>query len=206
MARFFNNQTGYFSERNFKRGLKGGYTGVKQTPKTALGGIVAALSVAAMFMLSFIESLTYAAPAIVGAFVVLVVVEAGKKWASAVYVTVSLLSMLLISNKEAAIMYAAFFGYYPILKAALEERAKKWLEWIVKIAVFNAAIVASYWAVKTLMGIGLEAFGAGFLGRYAVPALLLAANAVFLLYDFALTQYVTLYVRRWRKHFKRFFR
>jgi len=179
---------------------------LKKTSKTALGGIVAALSVAAMFVLSVIESMTYAVPAIAGAFLVLVVVESGKKWAAGVYAVVSIMSLMLIPNKEAAVMYTAFFGYYPVLKAVLEERTPKWLEWIIKLAVFNAAMLLAYWFVKLLIGVGLEELGGEFLGRYAVPVLLLVANVMFLLYDFALTQYISLYVKRGRKYFKRFFR
>ena len=87
----------------------------KNSTKTAIGGIIAALSIVLMLLTSAIPTLTYAIPAIAGLLLVIIVIEVNKKWAFGVYFVVGVLSMLLVADKEAAVMYVMFFGYYPII-------------------------------------------------------------------------------------------
>ena len=94
---------------------------MKQSSKCAIGGIVAALSLVMLISVAIIPFLTYALPAAAGALIVLIVIEIDKKWAFGVYAAVAILSMLLVADKEVAVMYTAFFGYYPIVKAVFEK-------------------------------------------------------------------------------------
>ena len=96
----------------------------QNTSKTALGGIVAALSVATMFLTAVIPTLTYALPAVAGVLLVVMVIDVGKKWAFGVYAAVSLLSLLVLPDKEAAVLYVFFFGLYPIFKSVLAARLR----------------------------------------------------------------------------------
>ena len=89
---------------------------MKQSSKTALGGVVSALSVTLMLMTAVIPFMTYALPLLAGALLILMVIEINKRWAFIVYVAVSLLAVLVVPDKEAAVFYIAFFGYYPIIK------------------------------------------------------------------------------------------
>ena len=56
-------------------------TGMKQSSKTAFGGILTALSVVLMFLTGVIPFLTFALPALAGALLILIVMEIGSKWA-----------------------------------------------------------------------------------------------------------------------------
>ena len=76
----------------------------KKSSKTAVGGVITALSIVLMFLTSVIPTLTYALPAAAGFLITLIVIEIDKKWALGVYVAVSLLSVLLIADKEAAVI------------------------------------------------------------------------------------------------------
>ena len=170
-------------------------TGMKQSSKTAFGGILTALSVVLMFLTGVIPFLTFALPALAGALLILIVMEIGSKWALCVYAAVSILSLL---------MYAAFFGYYPVIKSFLESKLPRVFEWIVKFLIFNAAMVLAYLVIIFVFGMPLDEMEE--FGRYAVPILLGMGNVVFFVYDIALTRVIGAYLHRWRKSFHRLFK
>ncbi len=172
--------------------------------KVALGGIVAALSILLMIFAGVTTTLVYAIPMVVGALLMMLVVEFGAGFAVLVYVAVSIISMLILGNKEAAIMYVAFFGYYPIVKGFLEKYIKKILCWIVKYLIFNVSMVASYFIVSEIFMISFDDVKE--LGKYALLILLLAGNVLFAFYDVMLTRLVSVYIYKWRKSVKRVFK
>ncbi len=177
---------------------------MKQTSKTALGGIVSALSVTLMLLTAVIPFMSYAIPLLAGALLVLMVIEINKKWAFVVYAAVSLLSVFVVPDKEAATFYIAFFGYYPIIKSSLEKHLPVVAEWIVKFVIFNGAVIAAYFVSVKLLGIPFEDMHQ--LGKYGIPIVLALANITFIMYDILLTKLVTLYIHRFRKTFKRIFK
>lgn len=172
--------------------------------KAAFGGIIAALSVVFMFSTGIIPTLTYAIPAICGALLMAVVIELNAKFASLVYVAVSFLSLLVVADKEAAVMYAAFFGYYPIIKSFIERKTGRTISWIIKYLIFNASMVISYFIVSKIFMITFEDLDV--FGKFAMPLLLGLGNIVFAIYDIALTRLVTAYLSSWRKYVKRVFK
>lgn len=176
---------------------------MKQSSKTAICGMIAALSVVIM-MLTIIPVLTYTAPAFVGILLMIVVIEINKKWAFGVYAAVGILSLLLATDKEAAVMYVAFFGYYPIIKAVLESKLPRVLEWIVKFLIFNVTMVASYFVLIKVFGISMEDMNE--LGKYGPLILLAMGNVVFFVFDIAITRLATLYLLKWQKQFRRLFK
>lgn len=179
-------------------------TGMKQSSKTAFGGLLTALSVVLMFLTGIIPFLTFALPALAGALLILIVMEIGSKWALCVYAAVSILSLLVVADKEAAMMYAAFFGYYPVIKSFLESKLPRWLEWVAKLLIFNTAMVLAYLVIIYVFGIPLDEMEE--FGKYAVPILLGMGNVVFIIYDIALTRLIGAYLHRWRKTFRRLFK
>ena len=61
-----------------------------------------------------------------------------------------------------------------------------------KLAVFNAAIIAVYAVFARLFGVSLEEFGE--LGKYSEYIFLLLGNAVFVLYDIAVSRSAAVYM------------
>lgn len=172
--------------------------------KVALGGVTAALSLILMIAAGVTTTLVYAIPMIAGALLMVLVMEFSAGFASLVYVAVSIISMLILGNKEAAIMYVAFFGYYPIIKSFLEKHLKGIVCWLVKYLIFNVAMVSAYFVVSKIFMIpfdDIEAFG-----KFALPLLLLAGNILFFMYDILLTRLVSIYLYKWRKYIKRVFK
>jgi len=165
----------------------------------ALSGVFAGLTLALMWTGSFIPSMDYALPAMAGMLTLLLVMELNGVWALGVYATVSALSLLLLPVKGIALLYAMFFGFYPVLKSLLEAKLPKWLAWILKFTAFNAAIVSAYWLATKVFNIDLDDFGETF-GRYAKIVMLTVGNFAFWMYDhMVLSVFVLLYRRRWRK-------
>lgn len=194
--------------RLVKRGRAKGccrfYDGDEAKLKDCFWGILTALSVVLMFLTGVIPFLTFALPALAGALLILIVMEIGSKWALCVYAAVSILSLLVVADKEAAMMYAAFFGYYPVIKSFLESKLPRVFEWIVKFLIFNAAMVLAYLVIIFVFGMPLDEMEE--FGRYAVPILLGMGNVVFFVYDIALTRVIGAYLHRWRKSFHRLFK
>ncbi len=183
---------------------------MSQASKTAISGIIAALSVVILIPTA-IGVFVYALPAIAGILIMFAVIEIDKKWAFGIFAAVSILGLILVPNKEAVVYYVAFFGHYPIVKAFLEgKRIPRVIEYIIKFAVFNACVVLATLALVYAFGmplsqvLGTEGESAFFV-KYAVPILLLAGNVVFILFDFCLTAYATAYLRVWQKRLRKMF-
>ncbi len=177
---------------------------MKQSSKCAIGGIVAALSLVLMISVAVIPFLTYALPALAGALIIFIVVEIDKKWAFGVYATVAILGMILVPDKEVAVMYLALFGYYPIFKALIESKFPVVIEWIIKILSFVLTMAGSYYLMMKFMGVTIDETEEW--GVMAYPILLGMGTFAFILYDIALTKMISLYIHRWQKHFKRYFK
>lgn len=157
-----------------------------------------------MISVAIIPFLTYALPAVAGLFIVFIVIEIDKKWAFGVYCTVAILGMLLVPDKEVAVMYLAFFGYYPILKSLIEAKIPTVLGWIIKVLTFVSTMVVSYYLMIKLMGVTIDETEE--FGMMAYPILLGMGTLAFVMYDIALTKMLTLYLMRWQKLFKRYFK
>ena len=169
---------------------------MRKTLAVAFCGVIAALGTVLMLLAGVVQIATLALPAIAGVLLIAIVLELGPKWAWGAYAVISILSLLLAAEKEAALMFILFFGYYPILKASLDRIRKKWLSWIAKLLVFNAAMIADYFLAVYLLQIPQEDF---MLFGVSIPLLLLLlGNVVFVIYDYALFGLVVMYCRRIR--------
>lgn len=157
-----------------------------------------------MFMTGLVPFLTYTLPAVSGALLAIIVIEINKKWATGAYIAISLLSLLIVADKEAAMFFVAFFGYYPIIKEVIEDKLPKVLEWIVKLLLFNVAAVIAYVVIIYVFGIPFDEMEE--YGKYSVLILLAMGNVIFILYDYCMTSLISLYYQRWQKSFHNLFK
>ncbi len=151
----------------------------------AFCGIASALAVIVMF-LSLIPSFAYAVPALAGMVIWTVSEHMKVKWAYLCYAAVGLLSFMLIPEIEANLFYICFFGYYPTLCILLEKIKNRFLCFLVKLAIFNAAVIVAYNITVFVLSAeemleGLEGFG-----EYAVLVFWGLGNVAFIIYDFAM--------------------
>lgn len=178
---------------NMKKGLL-----KNSTLRISFCGIISALSIVLMLLTAIIPVGTYAIPAIAGVLITMVVIEYGCKWATSVYIVVSILSLFFVLDKEAASYYILLFGYYPIIKAIFEYRIKnKFVQYVLKFAVFNVAVISAFYIGIFLLGIKPEEYS--LFGVYLPMVFLLAGNIFFIFYDILITSFVIKYVRNLRK-------
>ena len=183
---------------------------MRKSAKTALGGIVSALSLVLMLLSSLIPNLTFVLPALAGVVLMIMVIEIGRKWAFTSYIVISLLSIFILPDKETAMMFVGFFGYYPVLKSLIESKLHKAVGFLLKFLIFNSAVVFVYLIVifvfRIPVDLSFDIDGFEWLEKYAIPVLAVMANITFLLYDFLLSRYVVLYMTRLRKYVRRIFK
>jgi hypothetical protein len=164
------------------------------TSKIALCGVVAALSVVVLFLTGIVPVATVALPALAGCFIIAVVAETDVKHGFVVYGVVSVLSVFLVPDREAALMYLVFFGYYPALYGILSRIRSRFWCWTAKLAVFNAAMVVETVAALWVLGIPVEEMLP--YGWVTVPVFAILLNVIFVLYDLSMNGLIVLYIRR----------
>lgn len=145
----------------------------------ALGGMLAALAVIIMSMGTLIPVATYVCPMLCALVLQLVLKICGGRIAWAWYGAVSILSLLMAPDKEAAAVFLAI-GYYPIVKPKLDKRKGKWL-W--KGLLFNAVILLTYWLLMHIFGFDQLSAEFADMGKVMTVLLLLLGNVTFFLLD-----------------------
>ena len=165
-----------------------------RTGRIALSGILTALAFVLVCLGGVVPMLTYAMPALAGAALIPAVAELNAAKAVPVYIVSAALSALLAPGKGAALMYVLFLGYYPILKAVIERLPNKPLRYLLKLLVFNAAVIAGFFIGTRLFFVSSTSLTLA--GMYLPGVLLALANVTFLIYDYALSGLVFFYFRR----------
>lgn len=157
--------------------------------------MLSALGVILLYVGSVIQVADLSMAVLASLLCVFAVIEYGKTAPWLVFGVTSVLSLVLLPQKTPAVVYTLFFGFYPILKERFEKFDR--IRCIVfKELVFNAALIVILLAMKLLF---LEFTDIPFM-LYLIAIVL--CEAVFLVYDFALTRLISLYVYKLRKRFR----
>ncbi|MBE6983232.1 MAG: hypothetical protein E7435_02970 [Ruminococcaceae bacterium] len=157
----------------------------KETKAVALGGMLGAVAMVVMCLGGLIPVSTYICPVMCMLILQTVLNLCGRKIAWAWYIMVSLLSLLLGPDKEAAALLV-LLGYYPIIKPKMDRLPLKIL-W--KLVLFNAVTVFMYTAVVALLGLEAIIVEHNFLGYASLALMILLGNATFFLLDKLLTRF-----------------
>lgn len=163
--------------------------------RVALGGVISSLCLLSMFLTSVAPFLYLTLPMIAGALITIIVVEVNMSWAFLTYIAVSLLSIFVTPNKEAAIIFILFFGHYPILKQKIEKISVKLLKLILKFLMFNVCIVIDYQITLHLLGIDDFADDFAMFGKFGIYILWFLSNIIFIIYDNALSGCIEMYIK-----------
>ncbi len=171
----------------------------RSVKKLTLASLLASLQVIMLYMASLFSviDLTLAAATV---FVMMFAVSEIKgKWCYGIYATVSILSLVLLPVKFAAVVYTAFVGWYPIFKSFTERKLGRITSFFVKLAVFNVSYIAIIEICKRLLFMQ-DAMGLDPQVYYIV--MLAMGNLTFVMFDVMLTLVNTLYVLKLRKRFR----
>lgn len=167
-----------------------GVFGLSKTNKITICAMMAASAVVVM-LTSYFPYLTYAIPAIAGLCIMISLIETDTKWALLSYLS-SAVIVAIVAEPEAKMLYILFFGFYPIVKAVFEKIKSRLIEYILKFAVFNAAVILAYAVFAVLFSIDVGDMGD--FGKYSAIILLFAANIVFVVYDIAVSRMAQFYI------------
>ena len=166
-----------------------------KTKRVAALAMLSALGVVILYAGALISVMDISVAVIASMLAVFAVIEYGKSAPWLVFGVTSILSLLLLPQKSPAVMYALFFGYYPILKEKFEKRGKVF-SWILKEITFHAAIFVMYFALR------LVAFESVDMPLIMLAVTLALFEIVFPLYDVALSRVIMFYLYRLRARFK----
>ena len=144
--------------------------------------LMAAAGVVLMILGSMLGVATYAMPMIVGLTMIPIGKRYGVKYHITTFAATALLSLLLVSDVEQSLLFAAFLGWYPAVRPWLQRIGSKILRVLVKLAVFNVPVVVMEWVLMTLLV-------PESMDRWFVWLLLALGNITFLLYDFAMPRF-----------------
>lgn len=152
--------------------------------RIALGGIIAALCMLGMFLSGVIPMLYLLLPMMCSGLICIMAMETSPAWGILTYVSVGLLSIFITPNKDAALVFILFFGYYPLLRPVLRERFPGPLAFLLCLGVFNAAVFAFFYGAIYILGAEELWESLGRFGRYGGYILLGIANVMFWSYDY----------------------
>lgn len=172
--------------------------------KVSLGGIISALSVVFMFMTGLLPMLVYVIPALCGAMLLVIAIEISSTWSYVTYAAVSVLSLLLVPDKEAALLYVLLMGFYPTLKLKLDKIKPAVLSYALKLLIYNVLIVVYYNITIRIISTSTLSEDMGDFGRYGVYIFWAITNVVFIIYDVAVERLMSLYLDWIRKKILKF--
>lgn len=164
---------------------------VKNLSRAALA---AALGCVLLYIAAILPTGRITVVAIAGLLTAAVVISSGYAMALAVFVVTAVISFFIMPQKSVAVLYAAFFGYYPIVKSLFERIRGLAAGWILKFLVFNVSFFSIWMLARELITADISAkpvFG-------VVAALV--ANGLFLAYDICLSRLIDIYINRVSKH------
>ena len=173
----------------------------KTSGRVALCGVLAALMLVVMLFGTMIPLSTYACPALAGAISIPVIWELGAKPGCLLYLVVSILSLFMSPDKEAAFLFLFLLGWYPILRPRIAALPSLPVRLVCRLGVCGLSMFLLY--VVTIRLLGLTAVTEELGGGWLTAALAVMGCAVFLLLDLALGRLTVLWRRKLRRRFFR---
>lgn len=155
--------------------------------------ILSALSVVFLLIGGVTGILDLSAMVLAAMCIAFAVIEISVPWAWLCWAVTAVLSLVLIPTKEIALLYL-MGGMYPIAKSAFE-RLHPLFTWLLKLSLFNTVQLFYILAATKILGLSGEGWD------FTAPTLLFG-NVAFLVYDFALTVFITFYLVRLRRRIR----
>lgn len=168
---------------------------MRNSVKISYAGIMAALSFVLMYLGSVIWIFAYIVPQVCGLIMMSVNKTFGKKYALCVFFSVVILSLLFSPDKESGLVYAFFFGYYPMIKESLEKIKPKAICIFVKFLIFNVGIITSQLMLTYVFGVPID----NELGKWGIPLFIALFNVLFVIYERLYNSILYIYSERLEK-------
>ena len=166
----------------------------KEIKLISLSAVFTALIVAFNMIGTFIDILDFTTAAICSFAVLIVMLEAKKKYAFMVYLASGILSALLVPLSTATLYYIAFFGFYPLVRH-YTAKLHKTLRKAVCFAIFNILMALIMLLFKAVFALQNEPY-------YIYLLLLAALNIFFFAFDRLYDVFPYLYIKKIRNKIK----
>lgn len=177
---------------------------LRNSMSIALCGLLAALMFVTMLLGSILPLTSVLCPAVAGLFLIPALRECGISSSLLLFLVVSVLSLLLLPDKECALLFALLLGLYPLLRASLNRIPLRPLRVITKLLFCNLMYAAIYLLLLLVLSPGVFASEFSAYGIVSLVFLLLLANIAFFLYDICLARITFLYDYKLRKQLFRY--
>lgn len=163
------------------------------TKRVAAAGALTAIAVMSL-VLSRALPMQAGVAAVASLFVAAAMLECDVMCAVGVWVATSVMAAILLPGAPGTWLFAAFFGYYPIVKIIAERKFEKKIAWIVKLAIFAVAFTLLWTVARQALTVGISSKLEG------MHTALVAAicTAVFAVFDVGYTRLVEVYTMRVR--------
>lgn len=174
------------------------------TQTVAQAALLSAVALVFLFAAGMIPTGWTGITAVAGLSVAVAVSASGYLTGFLCYAVTSILSLLIVPGKHAAILFASMFGLYPLLKIRIERLKSRIAAIAVKLIFFNTVFLLLLQFASTLLWGDLLAQW-----TYSIPlqpVLCVIGSAIFLLYDFAFTKVMALLQARLVPQLRRMFR
>ena len=162
----------------------------RRASRVALVGMVTALSLAFLYLSAISPTVRLGLVAVAGVFPAGAVISAGLGAGFFCYAATGILGLLLLPGKGSAVLYLLFLGLWPMLKSLFERLSSRILEWVCKLAAFNAILAVLRFALGEL----LLPFLPPLLGQDWL--LFFGGSVAFVIYDVGFSKLIALYVAR----------
>ena len=159
--------------------------------------MLSALGILFVYISGVIPSGRLAMVAAAGLFSCAAVIHCGLGHGFLVFTATAIASFLIAPDKGNVLLYAVFFGYYPVLKSPIEHIKNIWLCWAAKLVLINVVIALLWHMAREILLLNFpidEALGI---------TVQLCASAAFVIYDIGLSGLISTYINRVASKIKR---
>ena len=122
----------------------------RQSKRLAMCAMTAALGVVLMLLGTFLGLGIYMAPMFVGWCLIPIGKEYGVRYQIMLWIVISLLCAIFVTDIEQNLMFAFLFGWYPIARTKLQ-KLQKFPRIFTKLLLFNGIVIALEAVVITLL-------------------------------------------------------
>ena len=165
--------------------------------QVALVGVLAALSLVLLLLAAVSPTGRMGIVAVAGLVNAAAVVSGGLHAGCVCWAVAGILGLILSPDKGNVLLYLAFFGLYPMVKSLIEQLRKAPLEWLFKLAFFNAVLTLCWFVLRDVLLTGLPAV------FERLWVLYVGGNVVFLIYDYGFSKLAMIYAARIDKAIRR---
>ena len=161
----------------------------KKTRKLTLCALFSALAFVILYFASIWPTGQLGLVAAASLFTAAAVVEAGPVSGFYVFFISSALAIVLLPNRTTVFLYMSFFGYYPVIKSLVERLRQAWLQWTLKLLVFNIALTVIWYVFEELI-FSFNVY------NVHIALIYLGGSLVFAVFDYGFTKVIWFYINR----------